>query len=113
MKDVALAVPSAEEAYRNAVQRGAIGVQEPHWVEDQFGRIELAAIATYGENLHTFVNRDDYAGPYLPGYTWASEDGIPPRGVGLEMIDHVVGNVELGRWTTGCSTTSAASGSPS
>ena len=90
-------VPSAEEAYRNAVQRGAIGVSEPHWLEDEFGRVELAAIATYGENHHTFVNRDDYAGPYLPGYVWASDDGIPARGLGLEVIDHVVGNVELGR----------------
>ena len=97
VKDVALSVPSAEEAYRNAVQRGAIGVAEPHWVEDEFGRVELAAIATYGENHHMFVNRDDYAGPYLPGYVWASDDGIPARGLGLEVIDHVVGNVELGR----------------
>jgi 4-hydroxyphenylpyruvate dioxygenase len=97
VKDVALTVPSAEDAYRNAVQRGAVGVVEPHWVEDDFGRIELAAIGTYGENIHTFVNRDDYAGPYLPGYVWVHEDGVPPRGVGLQMIDHVVGNVELGR----------------
>ncbi len=97
VKDVALQVPSAEDAYRNAVQRGAIGVAEPHWVEDEFGRIELAAIGTYGENIHTFVNRDDYIGPFLPGYKWVSEDGVPPRGLGLQTIDHVVGNVELGR----------------
>ena len=97
VKDVALAVPSAENAYRQAVQRGARGVVEPYWVEDEFGRVELAAIATYGENLHTFVNRDDYAGPYLPGYRSVSEDGGAHRGVGLETVDHVVGNVELGR----------------
>src|SRR5512132_4356038 len=50
VKDVALRVPSAENAYRQAVQRGAVGVVEPHWVEDDFGRVELAAIGTYGEN---------------------------------------------------------------
>src|SRR6266498_4895810 len=97
VKDVALSVPSAQNAYRNAVQRGARGVAEPHWVEDEFGRVELAAIATYGENIHTFVNRDDYAGPYLPGFTSLTENGAPATGIGLQNIDHVVGNVELGR----------------
>ena len=41
--------------------------REPHWVEDEFGRVELATIGTYGDVVHTFVNRADYAGPYLPG----------------------------------------------
>ena len=97
MKDVALAVPDATEAYRQAVQRGARSVVEPHWVEDDFGRVELASIATYGDNIHTFVNRDDYAGPYLPGYASTIENGSPATGIGLQNIDHVVGNVELGR----------------
>src|ERR671922_1032713 len=96
-KVVALQVPSATDAYRQAVQRGARGVTEPRWVEDEFGRVELAAIATYGETVHAFVNRDDYAGPYLPGYRSTLEDGQPGTGVGLIALDHVVGNVELGR----------------
>ena len=95
VKDIALAVPDATEAYRQAVQRGARGVVEPHVVEDEFGRVELAAIATYGDTIHSFVNRADYAGPYLPGYR-AIEDE-PREGVGLAAIDHCVGNVELGR----------------
>jgi 4-hydroxyphenylpyruvate dioxygenase len=98
VKDTALSVPDATRAYRETVQRGARGVVEPHWVEDDFGRVELATIATYGDNVHTFVNRADYAGPYLPGYRSTVEDGAPPRaGVGLVTLDHVVGNVELGR----------------
>ena len=96
VKDVALRVPDAANAYRQAVQRGARGVAEPHWVEDEYGRVELASIATYGENLHTFVNREDYAGPYLPGYISVEANGAR-GGVGLKTIDHVVGNVELGR----------------
>ncbi len=95
VKDIALAVPDATDAYRQAVQRGARGVVEPHVVEDEFGRVELSAIATYGETIHSFVNRADYAGPYLPGYR-AVEAG-PREGVGLAAIDHCVGNVELGR----------------
>src|SRR5919204_3897941 len=96
VKDTALRVPSAENAYRQAVQRGARGVVEPHWVEDSYGRVELASIATYGEAIHTFVNRSEYAGPYLPGYVSIAEDGLG-AGIGLLAIDHVVGNVELGR----------------
>jgi 4-hydroxyphenylpyruvate dioxygenase len=97
VKDVALRVPSASEAYRQAVQRGARGVTEPHWVDDEFGRVELSQIATYGENVHTFVNRGDYAGLYLPGYRSLAENGRSTSGIGLRAIDHVVGNVELGR----------------
>src|SRR6266487_5389265 len=43
-RDIALQVPSASEAYRQAVQRGARGVREPEWVEDESGRVELASI---------------------------------------------------------------------
>jgi 4-hydroxyphenylpyruvate dioxygenase len=97
VRDIALSVPDATEAYRQAVQRGARGVVEPHREEDDFGSIELSAIATYGDTIHTFVNRSDYAGPYKPGYASVSTNGGAGRGVGLTNIDHVVGNVELGR----------------
>ena len=96
VKDIALTVPSAREAYREAVQRGARGIAEPHWDEDEAGRVERATIATYGDVVHTFVNRSDYAGVYLPGYVAQSTNGAD-GGVGLLAIDHVVGNVELGR----------------
>src|SRR5207302_9987612 len=55
VKDIALAVPDATEAYRQAVQRGARGVVEPHRAEDDFGSVELSAIATYGDTVHSFV----------------------------------------------------------
>jgi 4-hydroxyphenylpyruvate dioxygenase len=99
-RDIALQVPSADDAYRNAVQRGARGITEPQWVEDEFGRVELSSIGTYGEVIHTFVNRKDYAGPYLPGYKSTVENGHVDQGVGLKAFDHVVGNVELGRMNT-------------
>jgi 4-hydroxyphenylpyruvate dioxygenase len=95
-KDIALRVPDAKEAYRQTVQRGARGIAEPRWVDDEFGRVELASIGTYGDVVHTFVNRTEYTGPYLPGYVeQPSSNGA--GGVGLVSIDHVVGNVELGR----------------
>jgi 4-hydroxyphenylpyruvate dioxygenase len=96
LKDISLRVPDAREAYREAVQRGARGIAEPHWVDDESGRVELASIATYGDVVHTFVNRSEYEGTYLPGYVAQSSNGAE-TGVGLQAVDHVVGNVELGR----------------
>src|SRR3982751_6902862 len=97
VKDIALRVPDATDAYRQAVQRGARGVAEPRRVEDAHGSVELASIATYGGVVYTFVNRNDYAGPYLPGYVEQSAPGATPEPGGLVAIDHCVGNVELGR----------------
>ena len=97
VRDIALTVPDATQAYREAVKRGAHGVVEPMRVEDELGSLELSAIATYGDTLHTFVNRSDYGGPFKPGYASASSNGQTSAGVGLTNIDHVVGNVELGQ----------------
>src|SRR5262249_19761682 len=96
VKDIALTVPDATEAYRQAVQRGARGVVEPKRIEDEFGSLEVSAIATYGDTLHTFVNRSDYGGPFKPGYVSVSSNR-QTAGAGLTNIDHIVGNVELGR----------------
>src|SRR5438034_1359372 len=97
VKDISLRVPDAREAYRQAVQRGARGIAEPHWAEDELGRVELASIATYGDVVHTFVNRSEYEGAYLPGYRAEQSTNGADGGVGLLSIDQVVGNVEVGR----------------
>jgi 4-hydroxyphenylpyruvate dioxygenase len=96
-RDIALTVPDAEAAYRVATERGARGVREPEWREDGHGRVRLATIATYGDVVHTFVERGAYSGPFLPGYVSAASNGHAGGGVGLLALDHVVGNVELGK----------------
>ncbi|WP_037412162.1 4-hydroxyphenylpyruvate dioxygenase [Candidatus Solirubrobacter pratensis] len=100
VKVIALSVPDAEHAYREAVARGAEGIREPWEASDGDGTVRMATIATYGETLHTFVERGDYKGAFLPGY--AARDIAPAVGdAGLLAIDHIVGNVELGamdRW---------------
>jgi 4-hydroxyphenylpyruvate dioxygenase len=93
VKVIALSVPDVEHAYREATARGAAGVREPWEERDEHGTVRLATIATYGETLHTFVDRSDYRGPFLPGYH-ARERAAGD--VGLLAIDHIVGNVELG-----------------
>jgi 4-hydroxyphenylpyruvate dioxygenase len=93
--DVALRVPDAEEAFRVAVDRGATAVSEPEVFEDERGKIVKAAIATYGETIHSLVSRQDYSGVFFPGFR-PVEGGVA-QSFGLEYIDHVVGNVELGK----------------
>ncbi len=94
--DLAISVPSAAEAFRYAVARGARPVSEPRVSEDQGGRVATAAIATFGDTRHTFVERADYAGPYLPGYVAAAPLVAPSERPFFTAVDHCVGNVQLG-----------------
>jgi 4-hydroxyphenylpyruvate dioxygenase len=95
VRTIALGVPDARAAYAHAVERGAEGVTEPHEISDEHGTVVLATIATYGETRHTFVQRDGYAGAFLPGFE-PVDDATTDSGM-LLAIDHIVGNVELGR----------------
>jgi 4-hydroxyphenylpyruvate dioxygenase len=101
VRDIALMVDDAEAAWRETVRRGAESVHEPRTMEDAFGRLRYAAIATYGETIHTFIERNAYAGPFLPGFRVIEEPDTVARPVGLRYIDHMVGNVgwgEMNRW---------------
>ncbi|HET7481455.1 MAG TPA: 4-hydroxyphenylpyruvate dioxygenase [Actinomycetota bacterium] len=95
--DVALRVPDVEEAYRVALERGARGVAEPEVLEDEGGKIVRAAIQTYGETIHSLVSRSEYSGTFFPGFSTISEDPVTTPSCGIKTIDHVVGNVELGK----------------
>jgi 4-hydroxyphenylpyruvate dioxygenase len=98
VKDIALQVADAEAAYQAALARGARSAIEPTVSEDEFGRVKRAAIYTYGETVHSFIEREDYAGHFLPGYRAVETPAWFREGdAGLKSIDHVVGNVELGR----------------
>ncbi|MDQ3879403.1 MAG: L-aspartate oxidase, partial [Actinomycetota bacterium] len=94
--DIALRVPDAEEAYRVALSRGARSVAEPQAFEDEHGKVVRAAIATYGETIHSLISREEYSGAFLPGYQPA-QGATPNPEYGVRYIDHVVGNVELGK----------------
>jgi len=95
--DIALRVSDAAQAYDVAVARGATGLQEPTVAEDEHGKVVTAAIQTYGDTRHTLVQRQDYSGPFLPGFEARSPLVAPPEKRFFQAIDHVVGNVELGR----------------
>ena len=98
--DIALAVPDVDRCIAHARSVGATVLEEPHDLVDEHGTVRVAAIATYGDTRHTLVDRSRYDGPYLPGYverssTFQRPDGAPKRL--FQALDHIVGNVELGR----------------
>ena len=101
VKVVALWVPDATHAYNEAVKRGAKHYMSPTVEEDENGKVTRSGIYTYGETVHIFVERSEYKGIFLPGYkAWQST--YHPKDVGLQYVDHMVGNVELGKMMTWC-----------
>jgi 4-hydroxyphenylpyruvate dioxygenase len=102
VRDICFEVDDVDASWGEAVKRGARAYEEPYWSEDEHGRVRRASIHTYGDTLHGFVGKRDagpqeagaYSGVFLPGYT---EKHIAGQGCGLIRIDHMVGNVELGK----------------
>ena len=102
--DISLEVPDVDRCIEQARRAGATVLQEPETVSDEHGSVRIASIATYGETRHTLVQRSvdgvTYAGPYLPGYEPASSSYVKREGAPkrlFQALDHVVGNVELGK----------------
>jgi 4-hydroxyphenylpyruvate dioxygenase len=103
--DIALEVPDVDRCVAHARRQGATILDAPHDVRDENGSVRLASIASYGDTRHTLVDRSRYRGPYLPGYVPRRAgtsrmgarrgEGAPRRY--FQALDHVVGNVELGR----------------
>jgi len=100
VRDVALWVDDATSAYEETMSRGAESVHGPIVLEDEHGKVIKAAIRTYGDTIHTFVERRNYNGIFLPGFiAWENEFYSVPD-VGLKYVDHCVGNVHLGEMDT-------------
>jgi len=95
VKDIALWVDDARAAFSLAVERGAKPAREPRVIKDDNGELITAAIHTYGDTIHSLVERKNYRGLFMPGFE-AKESVYKPVPVGLKYVDHCVGNVELG-----------------
>ena len=127
VRDIAFQVDDADHAYSEAVKRGAKGIIEPRDLSDDSGTVRHAAIATYGDTIHSFYSYESgkkeggnegvsrsgdgaataaqqervyaYSGAFLPGFT---EQLVPGEDVGIVLVDHIVGNVELGKMNDWC-----------
>ncbi len=96
VKVLALWVDDAEKSFYETMSRGAKAHTQPETTTDEFGEVRTATIHTYGETLHKFVERKRYTGVFMPGYKPA-KSSFKTEPVGLEYVDHCVGNVELGK----------------
>ncbi|MBK8465632.1 MAG: 4-hydroxyphenylpyruvate dioxygenase [Chloracidobacterium sp.] len=104
VRDIAFLVEDADHAFNEAVKRGATAVTLPHDLSDENGNVRHAAIATYGDTIHSFIsynnnNGHNYSGPFLPGFVEQKVEGDP---TGIMLVDHIVGNVELGKMNHWC-----------
>ena len=98
--DISLEVDDVERAYRETTKRGATGVQEPREITDENGTFRLASIHTYGDTVHSFVDRKDYRG-FAPGFKAITKEDTVSRPAGLAAVDHIVGNVgwnQMNEW---------------
>lgn len=96
VKVLALAVDDAEKSFYETMSRGAKAHTQPQTFSDEFGEVKISAIHTYGETIHKFVERKNYKGAFMPGFQ-ATQSSFKTEPVGFEVIDHCVGNVELGK----------------
>jgi 4-hydroxyphenylpyruvate dioxygenase len=99
VKAVGFRVRDVSKAYDTAIKRGAKCAGAPVVHSDEHGTFKHACVQTYGETIHTFVERNDYKGAFMPGFT-AVDKKVTGNPVGLAAIDHVVGNVELNNLAT-------------
>ncbi|MBX3046764.1 MAG: 4-hydroxyphenylpyruvate dioxygenase [Anaerolineales bacterium] len=94
VKVVALQVENVEKAFKETTSRGGQAAWAPREEKDEFGILRTSAIHTYGEVLHVFVDRSEYKGPFAPGYQPHEREA---NSAGLAAVDHIVGNVQLGK----------------
>lgn len=97
VKDIAFEVDDSEKSFIETTKRGAVPVLKPVELKDENGVIIKSSIKTYGDTIHSFIERKNYKGKFLPGFV--NPDGRSLQGIndtGLRSIDHIVGNVELG-----------------
>ncbi|HEX4748847.1 MAG TPA: 4-hydroxyphenylpyruvate dioxygenase [Bryobacteraceae bacterium] len=100
VKSIALWVDDAESAWRETTTRGAKSVQPPTVLKDEHGEARMSSIGIYGDTIHTFVERRNYRGSFLPGFVAMPLPDAVARTTGLLHIDHMVGNVGWGQMNT-------------
>ncbi|MGC2661219.1 MAG: 4-hydroxyphenylpyruvate dioxygenase [Bryobacteraceae bacterium] len=100
VKSIALTVDDAASAWEETTKRGARSVQAAITTEDKNGTARCSSIAIYGDTIHTFVERGNYRGAFLPHYAAVPNEDTAARPAGLLHIDHMVGNVGWGEMNT-------------
>jgi 4-hydroxyphenylpyruvate dioxygenase len=95
--DIAFRVADVESAWRETTSRGAVSALAPTELDGgDDGVLRTASIRTYGETIHSFIDRSAYHGVFAPGYRKVKAPARAAEGRSLLEVDHCVGNVGLG-----------------
>jgi 4-hydroxyphenylpyruvate dioxygenase len=94
--DIAFAVDDVKSAWAETTKRGARSYLEFAEASDDDGTLRRSAVHTYGEVVHSFIDRNEYHGAFAPGYRRIKKPAKAATGLSLLEVDHCVGNVELG-----------------
>src|SRR6266508_4230229 len=92
VKVLALTVEDATSAWEETTKRGGKSFMKPTTLRDDHGEVVISGIHTYGEVVHLFIERQNYRGPFMPGFRKWKSNYNPPQ-TGLQHVDHCVGNV--------------------
>ncbi|MBD0331530.1 MAG: 4-hydroxyphenylpyruvate dioxygenase [Chitinophagaceae bacterium] len=93
VRTLALLVDDATDAWEQTTRRGAKSAMQPQHLRDENGETVLSSIHIYGDTVHTFVERKNYHGVFMPGYRKWETGNFLPKQAGLLYVDHCVGNV--------------------
>ncbi len=132
VRDIAFQVEDADHAFNEAIKRGAEVAIEPYDWKDENGSVRRAAVKTYGDTIHSFISYGrnptvmegatngngattpsaeasatpplkggeyNYSGVFLPTF---EEQNVAGEDAGIVLVDHIVGNVELGKMNYWC-----------
>eukprot|EP00483_Globobulimina_turgida_P003352 UN03358 len=103
VRDIAFSVSDCRKAFHHAIKAGARSFRKPKEYSDKNGTVIMAGLYSYGDTIHTLIQNVNYRGPFLPGFVSVAEDDDPFSNklepVGLEIIDHCVGNQPDGKMT--------------
>ena len=91
--DIAFNVDSVENAYNGCIDRGAESIGGLVAINDKNGFFSKASIKSYGDCIHSFINNKKYE-IWAPNFT-IKNNPTDSEDTKIELIDHVVVNVEL------------------
>eukprot|EP01084_Bolivina_argentea_P208093 354910_1 len=116
VRDIAMSVNDCRKVYNHAISAGAKSIEPPAKYSNKNGSVIMASLQTYGDTIHTLIEYINYKGPFLPGFISVDPSDSPLSNhldnnlgrIGLEIIDHCVGNqpdgsmVEVANWYSNC-----------
>ena len=89
VRGITFRVEDAKEALCDIKRRGGRIVQEPMEFRDEYGLVRTFAVAGYGDTVHTLLERRDYGGVFLPGFSPVSGPDLMAYAAGFDRVSRI------------------------